>query len=63
MAHRIRIVIKKDATTQISVSGINGPRCKDVTKPFEDLMGRKTSDTPTEEMNKIESRTSISHKS
>jgi hypothetical protein len=63
MAHRLRIVIKKDATTKISVSGISGPRCKDITKPFEDLMGRKTSDIPTEEMNKVESRTSLSHQS
>jgi hypothetical protein len=42
--------IDADGTTQITVQGVKGKRCKDVTAQIEKALGRTVSDTPTGEM-------------
>lgn len=47
---RHTIEIDLDGTTQISVAGVKGKRCKDVTAQIERALGRTVKDTPTGEM-------------
>ncbi|HOX37296.1 MAG TPA: DUF2997 domain-containing protein [Candidatus Brocadiia bacterium] len=38
-AQRIEFIIKPDGSVEESVSGIQGPDCEKVTKPFDEALG------------------------
>ncbi len=46
----IDIIVGRDGKAQITVQGAPGSSCKDITAPYEAVLGQVTSDTPTSEM-------------
>lgn len=48
------INVDSDGAVQITVKGVKGKSCKDVTKQIEQALGKVTSDKPTAEMNQVE---------
>lgn len=56
---RILIDIDPKGNAKMSVTGIKGPSCKAVTKEFEDGLGKKVSDTTTNEYNQAPEKVKI----
>lgn len=46
----ITIIIDTDGSTEISVNGIPGKKCKTITEQLERALGIVTSDIPTKEI-------------
>ena len=46
----IIIEIETDGASTVSVRGVKGKKCKDITRQVEAALGKVTSDNPTEEM-------------
>jgi hypothetical protein len=46
----IDIVVGRDGKAQVSIQGAPGAACKSLTAPYEEALGRVTSDVPTAEM-------------
>lgn len=46
----IIVKIPKGQPTTITVQGVSGPGCRDLTKALERALGSTSSDTPTREM-------------
>lgn len=47
---QVVLSITKDGTTTISVNGVCGPECKELTRAVEDALGTVESIEPTPEM-------------
>jgi hypothetical protein len=50
MSKEIIVEATPEGVVTITVSGVTGPACKDLTKSFEDALGVAVSSTPTKEM-------------
>ena len=59
MGHNIRVRIGPDGQIEVSVDGLKGASCKDVTKAVEKALGATTSDANTPEFNQIGSTVQI----
>jgi len=46
----VNISGEKDVEVEVSISGISGGKCKDITRNIERALGTTTKDTETEEM-------------
>lgn len=46
----IEIRIDENGDIEVSVKGVPGSKCKDITRPIELALGSKVKDTDTEEM-------------
>jgi hypothetical protein len=57
----ITISIDADANVQLSVEGVAGPSCKDVTKKIESELGKTTSCKPTADYHKQETKNALQH--
>ncbi len=55
------INIGPDGEVQITVKGVKGKSCKDVTKQIEAALGKVTKDTPTPDMWQTEVKHNASH--
>lgn len=51
MATTVNVEIDKEGNAIVSVNGVQGKACQDLTRPLETLLGVKVSDVPTKEMN------------
>lgn len=47
--HKIIVEISPEGDVKMDPKGIKGPGCKAATKPFEELLGKVTSDVTTSE--------------
>lgn len=52
MAENIKVVIAKDGSTTVSVNGVAGKSCTDLTKNLERALGKQASQTKTAEYTK-----------
>lgn len=49
MAHTITVIIDKTGNTTFEVKGVKGASCEEITKTFEEAMGKVTSRKETSE--------------
>lgn len=49
MAHRIKISVSKAGQAKVSVEGVAGETCKDVSRAIENALGKTISDEHTAE--------------
>ena len=54
MNETITVEIEADGSSTVSVSGVRGKRCKDITAQVEKALGKVTADNPTQEMHQSE---------
>ncbi len=47
---QVKLTIAPDGTATISVNGVCGPECKEITRPVEEALGIVESSSTTEEM-------------
>ena len=57
---QIDITVSPTGAVKVKTSGFSGSSCKDETAEFERLLGKKTSDKPTEEAYRNESNQIVS---
>ena len=50
MSETITVEIDLDGSSTVSVAGVKGKKCKDITRQVEAALGKVTADTPTQEM-------------
>jgi len=50
MSAQITVEISPEGTIKLSVNGVKGEACTDLTKKLEEALGTTTSSTPTKEM-------------
>lgn len=57
----VNVVIDENGEIQVSVQGVSGQKCKDITRPIELALGSKIKDVDTEEMRggKIQNQSSV----
>lgn len=53
MAEKMIIEIDETGTTQVTVKGVKGKACKNVSKQIIEALGKVTKDTPTGEMKEL----------
>jgi hypothetical protein len=62
--HTVTVLIAKDGKTNISVDGVKGKSCLDITKVLEESLGTVAERTDTADMGKkpdIADRTKVGH--
>ena len=47
--HRITIIISPEGETRVGVNGVKGQSCKELTRAFEQELGKVIATKPTEE--------------
>lgn len=62
MAHEITIDVPLKGPVSISVNGVKGKSCKDLTRDFEKELGSATKDTLTKEYHEQPERIGVSNK-
>lgn len=57
--YRIKLSANDKGEVTVSVEGLSGTSCKDVTKAIEQALGNVTKDVPTDEMYRTEEQETI----